>query len=109
MDAEIKAEFQKVGERFDSLETRIDGLETRIGGLEARMGGLETRISGLETRMDGFVEQMRDMETTILREFHKWASPMEQRFRGQTSLVLAHDQEIADLKDRVKALERKAS
>ncbi|MCU1259400.1 MAG: hypothetical protein JWO80_2285 [Bryobacterales bacterium] len=80
MDAEIKAEFQKVGERFDSLETRFDGL----------------------------VKQMRDLEA-ILGEFHKWASPMEHKLRAHTCFALAHDQEIADLKDRVKALERKAS
>lgn len=54
---------------------------------------------------DWIIEQLRSVETTILTEFHKWASPFEMRQRSHSAAFHAVDAEIEHLKDRVSKLE----
>lgn len=54
-------------------------------------------------------ERMRAMETTILTEFHKWASPNEARQRSHAAAIRAMDLEMEGLAERVSNLEKKPS
>ena len=44
-------------------------------------------------------------ETSLLTEFHKWASPVEQRLRTHREALRALDLEVVNLADRVTKLE----
>lgn len=48
---------------------------------------------------------IRDMETKILTEFHKWASPNEARQRAFRAELQAVELDLDALKDRVTKLE----
>ena len=50
-------------------------------------------------------EQLERVETNLLTEFHKWASPVEARQRSHTAALRALDVEMESLSDRVKKLE----
>jgi hypothetical protein len=50
-------------------------------------------------------ERLEKVETTLLTEFHKWASPLELRQRSHAAALRAHDAEIESLVDRLKNLE----
>ena len=50
-------------------------------------------------------EQLERMETRLLTEFHKWASPLEARQRTHSAALRAVDLEMEVLSDRVKNLE----
>jgi len=50
-------------------------------------------------------EQLEGIETRILTEFHKWASPFEARQRSHSAAIRALDMEQESLNDRVKKLE----
>lgn len=50
-------------------------------------------------------EQLERVETKLLTEFHKWASPVEQRQRSHAAAIRALDVEMEGLSDRVKTLE----
>lgn len=63
---------------------------------------MDERLEKLGTR---FAERLEHVETTLLREFHKWASPMEARQRTHTATLRAIDLEMEELQDRVKKLE----
>ena len=52
-------------------------------------------------------EQLRTVETSLLTEFHKWASPSEARQRTQTAALRAIDLEMQALSERVAKLEGK--
>ena len=52
-------------------------------------------------------EQLRGVETTLLTEFHKWASPVEARQRTHAAALRAVDLEMEALSDRVANLEKK--
>jgi len=52
-------------------------------------------------------EQLRNVETSLLTEFHKWASPSEARQRTHTAALRAIDLEMETLSERVGKLERK--
>jgi hypothetical protein len=45
------------------------------------------------------VEQMRDMQTEVLRAFHNWARPTDIKLRS-------HEERLALLEERVQSLER---
>jgi len=49
--------------------------------------------------------QMERLETTLLTEFHKWASPVDARLRTHTAALRALDLEMEALSDRVTKLE----
>jgi hypothetical protein len=50
-------------------------------------------------------EQLERVETSLLTEFHKWASPVEARQRTHAAAIRALDVEMESLNDRVKKLE----
>jgi hypothetical protein len=52
-------------------------------------------------------KQLRNVETSLLTEFHKWASPSEARQRTHTAALRAIDLEMEALSERVGKLERK--
>jgi hypothetical protein len=39
-------------------------------------------------------EQLKKVETTLLTEFHKWASPVEMRQRSHAAAIRALDAEV---------------
>ena len=52
-----------------------------------------------------FSERLEKVETTLLTEFHKWASPVETRQRSHAAALRAMDEEVESLADRLKKLE----
>lgn len=50
-------------------------------------------------------EQLEKVETSLLTEFHKWASPVELRQRSHAAALRALDAEVESLSDRLKQLE----
>ncbi|HME07482.1 MAG TPA: hypothetical protein VKG25_10540 [Bryobacteraceae bacterium] len=52
-------------------------------------------------------EQLRAVETILLTEFHKWASPVEARQRTHAAALRAVDLEMEALSDRVANLEKR--
>ena len=55
-------------------------------------------------RVEASVEKV---ETSLLTEFHKWASPVEARQRSHAAAVRALDAEMEALSDRVKNIEQR--
>jgi hypothetical protein len=70
----------------------------------------ETRITEkfavqLLAHKNQMTEQLRDVETSLLTEFHKWASPSEARQRTHAAALRAIDLEMESLSERVDKLE----
>jgi hypothetical protein len=89
------------------VDKAIQASETRM--MRSIEAYVDKAIQASETRM---MEQMRSIETTLLTEFQKWASPIEMRIKTHTATLRAVDAEIEYLSDRVKNIEdnqRKAS
>ena len=58
-----------------------------------------------EEDMQWIKEQLEKVETTLLTEFHQWASPLELRLRSHTAALRAPDAEVESLSDRLKKME----
>jgi hypothetical protein len=67
---------------------------------KADLDALETR---LETRL---LERIEKTETTLLREFRKWAISFESRFRANEILVGGFSERMVSLEERVSGLEQ---
>ena len=52
--------------------------------------------------------QLERVETRLLTEFHKWASPVEARQRSHAAAVRAMDVELEAMADRIAKLEGRA-
>jgi hypothetical protein len=50
-------------------------------------------------------QDLERVETSLLTEFHKWASPVELRQRSHSAAMRAFDAELEAVSDRVKKLE----
>ena len=60
--------------------------------------------------LKGYVnERSEQVETKLLTEFHKWASPAEARTRTISAALRAIDVEMEAIDDRVKKLEGRQS
>lgn len=67
---------------------------------------LKQYLSAMEERLKSYVdERCERVETRLLTEFHKWASPAEARSRTISAALRAIDLELEALADRVKDLE----
>jgi hypothetical protein len=73
--------------------------------LKGRLDAMDARLEGMDGRLDAMKAGLEKMETTLLTEFHKWASPVETRARGSREIVHALELELDLLKDRVQKLE----
>jgi hypothetical protein len=60
-------------------------------------------ISAGFSDLKGKIERL---ETSLITEFHKWASPMDARMRTHNAAIRALDLEMESLNDRVKNLEQ---
>jgi len=69
---------------------------------DARIEALEGKLTAMEARLDAVIEKV---ETTLLAEFHKWASPADARARTHSAALRAIDLEMEALTDRVQKLE----
>jgi hypothetical protein len=50
-------------------------------------------------------QRLEKVETTLLTEFHKWASPLELRQKSHAAAIRALDTEVEAMSDRLKNLE----
>jgi hypothetical protein len=67
---------------------------------------IEERLAELfDKAQERFAERLEKVETTLLTEFQKWASPVEMRQRSHAAALRAHDAELEALSDRLKNLE----
>ena len=64
---------------------------------------IQNAILQSEERMREHVERI---ETKLLTEFHKWASPNTKRLNSHTSDIAALYEELQTMRERIEALER---
>ena len=76
-----------------------EGLRQHLQAMEQR---LNTRIDEVKTCVDKRYERL---ETTLLTEFQKWASPVEMRLRSHSSVLRTLDMDFEALSDRIKRIE----
>jgi X-X-X-Leu-X-X-Gly heptad repeat protein len=98
-----------VDEDKEGLEGRLTRLEAGQARLEAGLAKLEAGLAKLTTGLAKLatVEAVRDVETALLTEFHKWSSPVEMRIRTHASAMRPLDLQIEAIADRVTRLEEK--
>ena len=88
----------------DQPITRQDLNEALDRAVQAIGTAMQAEIQASEQRTNARIEQV---ETALLTEFHKWASPAEMRAKTHAAAIRAIDAEIEYLSDRVTKLEGK--
>ena len=74
-------------------------ISSQIAASEERMG------ARIDARLAASEERMERIETALLTEFHKWASPVITRLRSHSDALRTMDLELEALQSRVDKLE----
>jgi len=115
MDSELRdhlaAMEQRILQHADASEKRImqhvDASEKRImQHVDASEKRIMQHVDAIEKRILGYVDEKTEkVETSLLTEFHNWASPNEARARSMRESLRAFDLELDAIKERVRNLE----
>ena len=70
----------------------------------ATKADLTEAVQQAETRL---LERLEKVETTLLKEFHKWPQTTETRIRVNETVVFGLSDRMASLESRVRDLEQK--
>ena len=73
--------------------------------LDANFTRIDERFAETEERLNKMEERIEKTETTLVTEFHKWASPAEMRAKSHALAIRAMDLELEALTERVQKLE----
>jgi hypothetical protein len=67
--------------------------------------GEEGEMSLTDDDKRWITEQLERVETALLTEFHKWASPIDARQRSHSAALRALDVEMEAINDRLRKIE----
>jgi hypothetical protein len=97
---------QELKQHLEAMESRLENrLDNRIGTLDSRIGALDARLEAMDAKF-ATKQDLERVETNLLTEFHKWASPAEARAKTHTAAIRAIDLEMEALTERVQKLEK---
>ena len=71
--------------------------------LDGKFAAIDTKLAQMDTK---FARDLERVETALLTEFHKWASPAEMRAKSHAAALRAMDLEMEALTERVQKLEK---
>jgi hypothetical protein len=74
--------------------------------LDGKFAEIDRRFSEQDAKL-ATKQDLERVETALLTEFHKWASPADMRARSHTAMLQAIDLEMEVLRERVQKLERR--
>ena len=100
----VQGDFEKVHERFDTMDGRLGGVESRLGGVEARLGGVESRLGGVDQRLSAVekdVKWMKDNASELFTKLDRFIALLEKQ-EQETAVLSAH---VRRLEERVAKLE----
>jgi hypothetical protein len=81
-------------------------LDTKFADVDGKFAALDGKFAALDGKFATKADLER-VETALLTEFHKWASPAEARARTHAAALRAIDLEMESLTERVSELEKK--
>jgi hypothetical protein len=81
-------------------------LDTKFADIDVNFVALDGKFAALDGKFATKADLER-VETALLTEFHKWASPAEARARTHAAALRAIDLEMESLTERVSELEKK--
>jgi hypothetical protein len=94
LQAELGATLGRVE---SNVAASVKDLESRLSTL---IFDVAASVRDLESRLTAkFSADLEAMETKLLTEFHKWASPTEMRLRSHSLVMHALDLDIGNLKE----------
>lgn len=93
--------------QLEHIEGLFKGIERHLDG---RLDEIEKRVADSEGRMrDEMKEGLQGLETKLLAEFHKWASPLAARVGTHRHWFYEVDAEMELLNHRLEKLEGPAA
>jgi hypothetical protein len=99
MDQELKQYLDgKFAEANGKMEAKFSEIYAKFSEIYAKFSEMEKKFATKE--------DLERVETTLLTEFHKWASPTDARARTHTAAIRAVDLELEALTERVQKLEK---
>ena len=111
----VKRLTDYVDRRFSNVDVKITEMDVKITEMDIKISDMDVKMRGMDVALRQMIGEARDdasqkserVETALLTEFHKWATPLESRVRTHRMSIETIEAEIDLLKDRVKKLENR--
>jgi phage shock protein A len=111
-DQELNKRFDQIIEiferRFEQVDKRFEQVDRRFEQVDRRFEQVDKRFEEVEKRLDENVELARSVETSLLKEFRKWAISFESRFKANEILIGGFNERLIALEERVGDIERRS-
>lgn len=104
----VDKRFEQIDRRFEQIDRRFEEVYERFREIEKRLDEVEKRLDEVEKRLDDNVELARSIETSLLKEFRKWAISFESRFKANEILIGGFNERLIALEERVGDIERRS-
>jgi hypothetical protein len=104
----IDGKFAAIDGKFAAIDGKFAAIDGKFVESEGRiMERVDGRIDAVEERMKDFVRlSIRDLETKIITEFHKWGRTSDMRTRQAITDTGLLGERMLAVEDRISALER---
>jgi hypothetical protein len=111
-DNQLEDTSQRIGLQAGVRVTISEETESMDNELKQYLEGMEARMfAKFATKEDlakfATKEDLERVETALLTEFHKWASPADMRAKSHAQAIRLMDTELESLGERVDKLEGK--
>jgi hypothetical protein len=116
MDQELKqyldGKFAAIDTKFAAMDGKFAAIDTKFAAMDGKFAAIDTKFAAMDTKFAQMgakfatKDDLERVETALLTEFHKWASPTEARTRSHAAAIHAIDLEMEALKERVQKLEK---
>jgi DNA repair ATPase RecN len=112
----LKSQLEPMATRLEQMANQLEPMATRLEQMANQLKPMATQFEQVANQLKPIANQFEQMatrsqleavETRLLTEFHKWASPIEARQRTHAAALRAMDVEMEALSDKVKALEQR--
>jgi hypothetical protein len=81
-------------------------LDAKFSQVDAKFSQMDAKFSQMDAKF-ATKQDLERVETALLTEFHKWASPADMRARTHAAALRAIDLEMESLTERVEKLENR--
>src|ERR1700761_4606271 len=108
-DQELRQNFQQLTVALQQVSERLDRVDRRFEQIDQRFEQIDRRFEQIDQRFEETIEFARGIETSLLKEFRKWAISFESRHKANEILVGGFNERLIALEERVGDIERRAS
>lgn len=80
LDLKLDQQFEQIIQKFELINQKFEQIDLKFEYIDRRFEHIDQRFEQMDQKLER-------VETSLLTEFHKWASPVEARQRTHAAVL----------------------